>query len=32
MASDEELAQHEELLAAIQKESKGKCVWLASDT
>ena len=32
MASDEELAKHEELLAAIQKESKGKCVWLASDT
>ena len=29
-ASPEELAQHDELLAAIQKESKGKCVWLAA--
>lgn len=27
-ASAEELAQHEQLLAAIQKESKGKCLWL----
>ena len=30
-ASDDEVAQHEQLLAAIQKESKGKCLWLASD-
>jgi len=30
-ASDEELAQHEQVLAAIQKESKGKCLWLAAD-
>ena len=27
-ASPEELAAHEALLAAIQKESKGKCLWL----
>jgi DNA polymerase-3 subunit epsilon len=27
-ASSEELEQHEQLLAAIQKESKGKCLWL----
>lgn len=31
-ASPEEMAQHTELLAAIQKESKGKCVWLAEKT
>lgn len=28
-ANPEELAEHETLLAAINKESKGKCVWLA---
>lgn len=27
-ASAEEIAEHENLLAAIQKESKGKCLWL----
>ena len=27
-ASDAELAEHEQLLATIQKESKGKCLWL----
>lgn len=27
-ASDEELAEHERVLAGIQKESKGKCLWL----
>ena len=31
-ASPEEMAQHTELLAAIQKESKGKCVWLSEKT
>ena len=30
-ASDDELAQHAALLAAIQKESKGQCLWLAAD-
>lgn len=30
-ASAEELAQHEQVLAAMQKESKGKCLWLAGD-
>jgi len=30
-ASPEEIEQHEALLGAIQKESKGKCVWLADD-
>lgn len=30
-ASDDELAQHEALLAAIQKESKGQCLWLSSE-
>jgi DNA polymerase III subunit epsilon len=30
-ASAEELADHEQLLAAMQKESKGKCLWLAGD-
>lgn len=29
-ASDAELADHERLLAAIDKESKGACVWLAA--
>jgi len=29
-ASDGELSEHEKLLAAIQKESKGKCLWLSS--
>jgi DNA polymerase III subunit epsilon len=28
-ASDDELAQHSELLTAIQKESKGRCQWLS---
>ena len=28
-ASKDELEQHEQLLAAIQKESKGKCLWLS---
>ena len=28
-ASPEEISEHEALLAEIQKESKGKCVWLA---
>lgn len=28
-ASAEEIAEHETLLAAIQKESRGKCIWLA---
>jgi len=27
-ASDDELEQHDQLLAAIKKESKGKCLWL----
>ncbi len=27
-ASDAELVEHEQLLAAIQKESKGQCLWL----
>lgn len=27
-ATDQELAEHEQLLASIQKESKGKCLWL----
>ena len=27
-ASESEQAEHEKLLAAIQKESKGKCLWL----
>ena len=30
-ASDDELAQHAALLAAIQKESKDQCLWLADD-
>ena len=30
-ASEGELAQHEQLLKAINKESKGKCLWLVSD-
>ena len=28
-ASEDEREQHEQLLAAIQKESKGKCLWLS---
>ncbi|MDR3221825.1 MAG: DNA polymerase III subunit epsilon [Candidatus Accumulibacter sp.] len=28
-ASDRELAEHEQALASIQSESKGKCLWLA---
>jgi len=31
-ASDDELAEHSALLAAIQKESKGQCLWLAGQT
>ncbi len=31
-ATDAELAEHAQLLAAIKKESKGKCVWLADET
>ena len=31
-ATDTELEQHEQLLAAIQKESKGKCLWLSDKT
>lgn len=31
-ASAEELAQHEQMLAAVEKESKGKCLWLAGNT
>lgn len=31
-ATETELAEHEQLLAAIQKESKGKCLWLADGT
>lgn len=30
-ASPEEIEQHEALLGTIQKESKGKCVWLADN-
>jgi DNA polymerase III subunit epsilon len=30
-ASEEELAQHEQQLAAIQKESKGKCLWIPGE-
>ena len=30
-ASAGELAEHEKLLAAIQQESKGKCLWLAAE-
>lgn len=30
-ASEDELAQHDLQLAAIQKESKGKCLWLPSE-
>lgn len=31
-ADVDDLEQHAKLLAAIQKESKGKCLWLASET
>ena len=31
-ANAEEISEHEALLAEIQKESKGKCVWLANLT
>ncbi|MEI7612811.1 MAG: DNA polymerase III subunit epsilon [Betaproteobacteria bacterium] len=31
LASTDELEQHEQLLAAIQKESKGKCLWLPAE-
>jgi len=30
-ATDQELAEHDQLLASIQKESKGKCLWLADE-
>lgn len=30
-ASDEELAEHEKLLSAIQKESRGKCLWIPGE-
>lgn len=30
-ASSEEISQHDALLSAIQKESKGKCVWLSAE-
>jgi DNA polymerase-3 subunit epsilon len=30
-ASDDELAQHEQLLAAIEKESKSNCLWLKQE-
>lgn len=30
-ATDEELAEHAQLLSSIQKESKGKCLWLADE-
>ena len=30
-ASDDELAEHQRVLQAIQKESKGKCLWLPSE-
>ena len=31
-ATDTELAEHAQLLSSIQKESKGRCLWLADDT
>jgi len=31
-ASADELAEHEIILAAIQKESRGKCLWLAGES
>ncbi|MCK6406258.1 MAG: DNA polymerase III subunit epsilon [Rhodocyclaceae bacterium] len=31
-ASETEVAAHAQVLAAIQKESKGKCLWLADET
>ena len=31
-ATDTELAEHAQLLSSIQKESKGKCLWLADET
>lgn len=31
-ANDAELAAHEQVLASIQKESKGKCLWLAAES
>lgn len=30
-AGDDEVAEHQALLAAIQKESKGQCLWLADE-
>jgi DNA polymerase-3 subunit epsilon len=30
-ANEDELAQHEQVLAAIQKESKGRCLWLSTE-
>jgi DNA polymerase III subunit epsilon len=32
LATDEEQAEHAKVLAAIQKESRGRCVWLAEPT
>ena len=32
LASDEECAQHADMLAAINKQSKGQCLWLKDDT
>lgn len=31
-ATDAELAEHAQLLSSIQKESKGRCVWLTDET
>lgn len=31
-ASEEELAEHKQQLSAIQKESKGRCLWLACES
>lgn len=30
LASEGELAEHQQLLASIQEESKGRCLWLSS--
>lgn len=32
LASDEECAQHAEMLGAIDKQSKGQCLWLKTPT
>ena len=31
-ASEMELAEHTQLLSSIQKESKGKCLWLVDES